>query len=123
MTEEEAHITQMQKKKIKKIRKKAEPSRVVKKAAPPKKVLIPLGKPMGEVTHYYRKIKVAILKFKKPVKLGAKIRIKGVTSNFEETIKSMQFNHQAVKVAKPKQQVGIKTSKRAREGDQIYIVK
>ena len=111
--------TIMSKKKIKKIKKTPSRKAAKKKTAPVKKFVY-LGRPIGEVTHYYTKIKVAILKFKKPVKLGAKIRIKGATSDFEETIKSMQFNHEAVKVAKPKQQVGVKIAKRAREGDFIY---
>lgn len=77
-------------------------------------------KPIGEVTHYYGGLGVAIVKFTKKVKTGERIRFKGATTDFEETIKSMQYNHQEIKEAKKNQEVGIKVSDKVREGDKVY---
>ncbi len=88
---------------------------VAKKVSPPKKV-----KPIGKVTHYYAHIKVAIVKFNTKVKVGAELYFKGATTDFKEAAKSMQFDHEPVKVAQPKKQIGIKLKKRVREGDLVY---
>lgn len=77
-------------------------------------------KPIGEVTHFFGKIKVAIIKFKAPVKVGAEIWLKGATTDFKQTIQSMQFDHQPVNLAEKGKEVGIKVQKQVREGDVVY---
>jgi hypothetical protein len=83
----------------------------------PKKV-----KPLGKVTHYYAHIKVAIVKFNANVKAGAELYFKGATTDFKEVVKSMQFDHVPVALAKKGKQIGIKLKKRVREGDFVYKV-
>lgn len=78
------------------------------------------AKPIGVVTHFYTEIKVAIVKFKQPVRAGAELHYKGATTDFKEVAKSMQFDHEAVKVAPKGKQIGIKVKKRVREGDEVY---
>ncbi|OGG37993.1 hypothetical protein A2116_02360 [Candidatus Jorgensenbacteria bacterium GWA1_49_17] len=78
------------------------------------------SKPIGQVTHYYGGIGVAIIKFKKGMKVGDRVRFRGATSDFEETIKSMQFNHEDIKEAKKNQEVGIKVGDKLREGDEVF---
>ena len=80
------------------------------------------GKPIGVVTHFYTAIKVAIVKFKEPVRVGVRIKFKGATTDFEETIKSMQYDHKPVMVAPKGKQMGIKVGKRVRENDEVYAV-
>lgn len=80
-------------------------------------------KPVGEITHFYDKISVAIAKFKTTVKKGQKIWIKGAHTDFKQIIGSMQYEHESIDVAKPGLQVGIKVGKLAREGDKIYKAK
>lgn len=94
----------------------------VKKAAkkPAAKAKAKEAKPIGAVTHYYGNIKVAIVKFKQAFSRGAKIHFRGATTDFEETVKSMQFDHKPIEKAKKGQQVGIKVGKKVREGDAIY---
>jgi translation elongation factor EF-1alpha len=82
-----------------------------------------VAKPIGLVIHFYGNIKVAVVKFKKSVKVGAKIEFRGATTNFSQDIKSMQFDHKDIKVAPKGKQVGMKVSKRVREGDEIYEIK
>ncbi|MFA5084235.1 MAG: translation elongation factor-like protein [Candidatus Paceibacterota bacterium] len=79
-------------------------------------------KPIGEVTHYFGGINVAILKFKKTVNVGEKIKIKGANTDFEQKIESMQYEHKDIESAKKNQEVGIKVSEKVREGDMVYPV-
>ena len=77
-------------------------------------------KPIGEVTHFYSKLGVAIVKFGKPVKVGEEVHFRGATTDFKEKIASMQFEHQAIPGAKKGQEVGIKVKGKVRDGDQVY---
>ncbi|MFA6407706.1 MAG: hypothetical protein WCV80_03315 [Candidatus Paceibacterota bacterium] len=79
-------------------------------------------KSIGMVTHFFNHIDVAIVKFKKPAKVGDLVHFKGATTDFEEKIKSMQYNHQSIVVAKKGQDVGIKVGDKVREGDVVYEV-
>ncbi len=100
--------------------------KVVKKSKKPaKKAVKPVqkvkqAKPIGVVTHFYGGIKVAIVKFKKPMKRGAVIKIKGATTGFEQAIKSMQYDHADIATAKKGQEVGMKVNKKVRKGDEIF---
>lgn len=81
---------------------------------------LPTAKPIGEVTHYYSHLGVAIVKFNKAVSRGEKIHFRGAHTDFEETIKSMQYDHQDIETAKKGQEVGIKVGEKVREGDKVY---
>lgn len=83
--------------------------------------LPPEGKPVGEVTHYYSHLGVAIVKFAKVVSVGVRVRFKGATTDFEESVSSMQYDHKPIDSAKKGQEVGIKVGEKVREGDQVYL--
>jgi U32 family peptidase len=90
--------------------------KVKKKSA--KKVTVP--KPIGAVTHFYGNLSVAIVKFSKPVASGTTVRFKGATTDFLQTIKSMQFDHKTIETAKKGQEIGIKVDGKVREGDEVF---
>ncbi len=77
-------------------------------------------KPIGEVTHYFAAIGVAIIKFSKEVPAGSTVRFKGATTDFSEKITEMQYDHKAVESAKKGKEVGVKVKDRVREGDQVF---
>jgi putative protease len=77
---------------------------------------------VGRVTHYYPKISVAIVELKAPLSVGDKILIKGATTNFEQTVESMQIEHKNVERAEAGQIIGLKVNQRARENDKIYKI-
>ena len=81
-----------------------------------------LGKEIGKVTHYYTKIGVAVIELTDTVKVGDTIRIKGATSDFTQTVDSMQIEHKDVEEAKKKQSIGLKVPEHARDGDTVYKV-
>lgn len=77
-------------------------------------------KPIGEVTHFYGGLGVAIVKFNKEVDVGTKLKFKGVTTDFEEKLTSMQYDHKPIESAKKGQEVGIKVGDKVREGNLVY---
>ncbi len=79
-------------------------------------------KPVGEVTHFFTNINVAVIKLSDKLKKGEKILIEGATTNFEQAIDSMQIEHKEVKEAKKGDSVGLKVKDRVREGDKVYRV-
>jgi len=77
---------------------------------------------VGRVTHYFSKISVAVVELKAPLKVGDRILIRGATTNFEQTVDSMQIEHKPVQEAQPGLSVGIKVKDRVREKDIVYKV-
>ena len=77
---------------------------------------------VGRVTHYFSKISVAVVELKAPLKIGDKILIRGATTNFEQTVESMQVEHKPVEEAQPGQSVGIKVKDKVREKDVVYKI-
>ena len=103
----------------KKSKGKAKKSTRVKAA---KKISIKIQKPVGIVTHYYNHLKVGIVKFSKAVKQGAEVRFEGATTDFNQKLVSMQYDHKPVKVAPKGKQVGLRVAKRVREGDAVFEI-
>jgi hypothetical protein len=85
--------------------------------APPNSVLL------GYVDDYFAKIGVIALVLKAPVSVGQKIQVLGHTTNFEQTVDSMQIEHAPVAKAGPKDGIGIKVIGRARCRDHVYLLK
>ena len=77
---------------------------------------------LGKVTHFFDKIQVAIVKLEKPLKIGDKIKVKGATTEIEETVDSMQVEHAEIEEAEKGDEVGIKVTGKVREGDEVFKV-
>ncbi|MBN1636219.1 MAG: translation elongation factor-like protein [Deltaproteobacteria bacterium] len=77
---------------------------------------------IGTVTHFFGKIGVAGIQLEGELNVGDTILIEGATSNFEETIQSMQIDNNSVPEAKAGDLIGIKVKEKARVGDKVYIV-
>jgi len=78
-------------------------------------------KEIGVITHYFPKVKAAVIKLTKDsVKVGDDVYIKGHTSSFKEKIKSLQVNHATVEEGKKGQEIGLKVTSRVRIGDVLY---
>jgi hypothetical protein len=109
--------------------KKAKPRRVVKKkivkkSNPTKRgSFSKAGKAIGVVTHYYGDIGVGIVRFKKTVLVGITVEFCGATTDFTQTIASMQYDHASIQRASKGKEIGIKVKKRVREGDEVFEIK
>ena len=78
---------------------------------------------IGKITHYFTNIGVAVLEITKgKLKAGDKVHIKGATSDFEQTIDSMQIEHENVESAKKGNAIGLKVEQQVRESDDVYRV-
>jgi len=77
---------------------------------------------VGRVTHFYPKISVAIVELKASLNIGDKILIKGATTNFEQTVESMQIEHKNIERAEAGQIIGLKVKERVRENDKVYKI-
>ncbi len=75
---------------------------------------------IGQVTHYYGKIGVAILKLDAPLSVGDVLAIVGSTTDLEQLVKSMQVEHQNIDQAAAGDLVGLKVKDKVREGDTVY---
>ncbi len=75
---------------------------------------------IGQVTHYYSKIGVAIIQLEENLKVGDRIAIVGSTTDLEQDVKSMQVEHQNISEAKTGDLVGMKASGKVREGDSVF---
>ena len=79
-------------------------------------------KEVGRVSHFFTKISVAVVELTSSLAVGDRILIKGPTTNFEQTVNSMQIEHENVKVAKAGQSIGLKVDERVRESDVVYKI-
>ena len=79
-------------------------------------------KKVGEVTHYFTKIGVAVVDLSSRVKIGDNIAIKGSTTNFEMRITSMQIDGVNLEVAHEGDDIGLKVSERVRANDFVYRI-
>ena len=78
---------------------------------------------VGVVTHYFGKAQVAGIEITAgELNVGDTIHIIGHTSDFTQTVKSMQIEHEAVQTAKVGDSIGIKVAEHAREHDKVYKV-
>ena len=78
---------------------------------------------LGRVIAFFRIPVVAVIKITQgSLKIGERVWIKGHTTDLKQTITSMQVNHQPILEAKKGDELGIKTSSRARRGDRVYRI-
>lgn len=79
------------------------------------------GKLIGQITHYFGGIGVAVVELKDTLKVGDTIRIVGgVDTDFTQEVKSMEIEHEKVKEAKTGDAIGLKVSQKVREGYKVY---
>ena len=85
-----------------------------------KKEIHPATTPVGEVTHYFHKIKVCVVRIDHGVlKRGDRLSIEGKHGSLIQPIRSMQIENEDVSVAKKGQLIGLKVSKPVYEGDLV----
>lgn len=76
---------------------------------------------VGKVTHWYDKIGVAVVKLSGTLKVGDKIKVQRGEEEFDDTVVSMQIDHQDVSAAKKGDEAAIKLSRKAKEGAIISV--
>ena len=79
-------------------------------------------KEIGAITHYYGNISVGIIQLSDVLKVGDNIHIKGHSSDFSQSVDSMQIEHNVVQEAKAGDMVGIKVSQKVHPHDKVFKV-
>jgi putative protease len=78
---------------------------------------------IGRVQKYFAKPSVAALEVTAGVlRVGDRLHFKGHTTDFEETITSMQIEREPIEEAKPGDLIGVEVKERVRENDLVYKI-
>lgn len=78
---------------------------------------------VGKVTHYFDKIGVAIVELDTNLAVGDKIKfVRGGEDVFEQTVESIQIEHEKKESAKKGDVIGLKTEKEIKEGAEVYKI-
>lgn len=80
-------------------------------------------KKVGQVIKYFGKIGVAAIRLSEgSLKVGDQIHIVGHTTDFTQTVESIQIENRNVQEAGPGADIGVKVKEKVREHDIVYKV-
>ena len=77
---------------------------------------------IGNVTHYYNRINVAVLELSGELKIGDIVHIVGRITDFVMRVDSMEIDHQKVQSVTPGQDVALQVDEYVRAGDAIFKI-
>ncbi len=77
---------------------------------------------IGEVTHYFSRIGVAVVELQGDIRVGDRIRIEGATTSFEQQVESMEIENERIEAAGEGQAIGLKVKEKVRPHDRVYRV-
>jgi putative protease len=77
---------------------------------------------IGQVTHYFKRIGVAVLELSGGLMVGDVVHIQGYTTDFTQPVESMEIEHQKIQSAGPRAAVALKVIEHVRRGDLVYKV-
>jgi len=81
-----------------------------------------MEKHIGQVTHYFKRIGVAVLDLSGGLQVGDVVHIQGRTTDFTQAVESMEIEHQKVQSVGPGADVALKVIEHVRKGDRVYKV-
>lgn len=79
-------------------------------------------KKVGTVTHYYGNIGVAVVELSGKLSVGDKVKFEDGKHEFEQTIESMQIEHENISSAKKGDAIGLKVNEKVNEGADVSLV-
>jgi putative protease len=77
---------------------------------------------IGKISHFYPKISVAVVDLEDTLRVGDKISIERETGSFEQSVDSIQIEHENIREAKKGQSIGLKINERTREGAKVFKI-
>jgi hypothetical protein len=78
---------------------------------------------VGQVTHYYDKIGVAIVELDGTLSVGDRIKFsRGGEDMFEQLVESIQIEHNKLDSANKGDVVGLKTTEAVKEGTEVFKI-
>lgn len=79
-------------------------------------------KKVGVITRYFSKISVAAIMLEDELIVGDRISIEGATTNFEQTVDSIQKDREQIDKGVSGQEIAIRVKDRVREKDIVYKI-
>jgi hypothetical protein len=80
------------------------------------------GKLIGEVTHFYNRIGVAVLDLTESLQVGDQVHFLGRSTDFHQKVESMQIEHEVISEAGAGQEVAVKVERRVRRHDKVFMI-
>jgi putative protease len=77
---------------------------------------------IGRVTHYFNHINVAVLRLDEILKLGDRVHFVGHSTDFVQTVSSMEVNHHTILAVEPGDDVAIKVIEPVHEHDVVFRI-
>ena len=77
---------------------------------------------IGQVTHYFNRVRVAVLDLSGELRVGDTIHIQGRDVDFTQGVQSMEIEHQKVQVVGPHAEVALQVIQPVRKGDAVFKV-
>ncbi len=77
-------------------------------------------KQVARVTHYFSRLGVAVLALTEALSVGDQVHICGHSTDFEQTVDSMQIEHKPVLKVGPGDDVALKVVEPVHQGDVVY---
>jgi putative protease len=78
------------------------------------------GTRIGEVTHYFGNISVAVISLTGTIQVGDMVHLLGPTTDFRQEVKSLQIEHEQVEQVGEGQEVAMKVARRVRPRDKVF---
>ncbi|MEW6028384.1 MAG: hypothetical protein ACOYZ8_10535 [Chloroflexota bacterium] len=78
------------------------------------------GEQIGKVTHFFDHISVAVLALAGPIKVGDTVHFLGHSTDFKQTVASLQIEHKPVNEAKAGDDIAMKVSQPVHPNDKVF---
>ncbi|MCQ3939133.1 MAG: hypothetical protein DPW18_19120 [Chloroflexi bacterium] len=78
------------------------------------------GVQIGQVTHYFDHLNVAVLSLTESLRVGDTVHILGHSTDFRQEVTSLQVEHQPVNEVKPGDDVAMKVVQRVHVHDKVF---
>ena len=80
------------------------------------------GTKVGEVTHFYNQIGVAVIELSGYLKIGDLVHFLGRSTDFRQEVKSMQIEHESISEASAGQEIALRVDHRVRQHDKVFRI-
>jgi putative protease len=80
------------------------------------------GIQIGEVTHFYNHLSVAVLALTEKIRIGDTVHFLGHSTDFQQKVASLQIEHQPVEEGGPGQEVALKVERRVHIHDNVFKI-
>ena len=76
----------------------------------------------GDITHYFPKVRAAVIKLEAPLSLGDRIVIAGKEGSVRQKVASIQINRIPIHDGRKGEEVGLEVKQDVAVGDKVYKI-